>query len=81
MKPSFSYRRLEAYFTQEMDLCYTLLRFVNSSYFSHVKDITSLKQAMIFLGENQLRKFVCLIVMAQLNPQTPIFNQNKMLRA
>jgi c-di-GMP phosphodiesterase len=82
MKPSFSYRKLEAYFTQDMDLSYKLLRFVNSSYFSHVKDITSLKQAMIFLGENQLRKFVCLIVTAQLNPdKPPILVQNTMLRA
>ncbi|ABE53634.1 signal transduction protein [Shewanella denitrificans OS217] len=82
MKPSFSYRKLEAYFTQDMDLSYKLLRFVNSSYFSHVKDIISLKQAMIFLGENQLRKFVCLIVMAQLNPDKPqILIQNTMLRA
>jgi EAL and modified HD-GYP domain-containing signal transduction protein len=82
MKPDFSYRKLELYFTQDMDLTYKLLRFVNSSYFEHVQDITSIKQAMIFLGEEQLRRFVSLIMMAQLNPNKPaILIQNTMVRA
>ncbi|MBB1270255.1 EAL and HDOD domain-containing protein [Shewanella sp. SR44-3] len=82
MRPNFSYQKLETYFTQDMDLTYKLLRFVNSSYFEHVQDISSIKQAMIFLGEDQLRKFVSLIVIAELNPnKPPVLIQNTMIRA
>lgn len=71
MKDDFNYKVLESYFEKDMGLSYKLLRFVNSSLFDIKREITSLKQAMIFLGENQLRKFICLIVTAELNPQKP----------
>ncbi len=71
MKDDFDYKILEGYFEKDMGLSYKLLRFVNSSLFDIKREITSLKQAMIFLGENQLRKFICLIVTAELNPQKP----------
>lgn len=71
MKEDFNYNILEGYFEKDMGLTYKLLRFVNSSLFDLRNEITSLKQAMIFLGENQLRKFVCLIVTAQLNTKKP----------
>lgn len=71
MKDDFSYNILEGYFQKDMGLTYKLLRFVNSNLFNIKREINSLKQAMVFLGETQLRKFICLIVMAQLNPQKP----------
>ena len=71
MKEDFSYSVLESYFEKDMGLTYKLMRFVNSSLFEIKNEITSLKQAMIFLGENQLRKFICLIVTSQLNPNKP----------
>lgn len=82
MKPDFSYRRLENYFSQDLDLTYKLLKFVNSSVFSNVKEFTSIKQAMVFLGEQQLRKFVGLIVIAEFNHNKPaILIQNTMIIA
>jgi EAL and modified HD-GYP domain-containing signal transduction protein len=71
MKQDFDYKILEGYFEKDMGLTYKLLRFVNSSLFDIKREITSLKQAMIFLGETQLRKFICLIVTSQLNPNKP----------
>jgi EAL and modified HD-GYP domain-containing signal transduction protein len=71
MKEDFDYKVLESYFEKDVGLSYKLLRFVNSSLFDIKREITSLKQAMIFLGETQLRKFICLIVTAQLNPDKP----------
>ncbi|MCJ8274463.1 MAG: HDOD domain-containing protein, partial [Psychrosphaera sp.] len=71
MKEAFDYKVLEGYFEKDMGLTYKLLRFVNSSLFDIKREITSLKQAMIFLGETQLRKFICLIVTSQLNPNKP----------
>ncbi|WP_018693572.1 EAL and HDOD domain-containing protein [Algicola sagamiensis] len=71
MKPEFSYKKVEEFFLNDVGLTYKLLRFVNSSLFQHSEEISSIKQAIVFLGENQIRKFVCLIVTAQLNPNKP----------
>lgn len=82
MKPGYSYKKLERYFEYDMDLTYKLLRFVNSVLFAHTKEIKSIKQAIAYLGEIQLRKFVCLIVMAKLNPEKPVvLIHNTILRA
>ncbi|MFT4927473.1 MAG: EAL and modified HD-GYP domain-containing signal transduction protein [Phenylobacterium sp.] len=72
MKEGFSYQKVEMYFEQDVGLTYKLLRFVNSSLFERRQEITSIKQAIVFLGEIQVRKFVCLIVTAQLNPDKPL---------
>lgn len=82
MKEDCSYQKLESYFAHDMNLTYKLLRFVNSVFFGHTKDITSIKQAIAYLGETQLRKFICLIMMAELNPKKPsVLIQNTILRA
>ena len=82
MKQDFCYKNLEQLFQQDMGITYKLLRFVNSSLFERAQEITSIKQAIAFLGENQIRKFVCLIVMAQLNPKKPpVLIQNTIIRA
>ncbi|MCI2282533.1 HDOD domain-containing protein [Colwellia sp. MSW7] len=82
IKEDYSYKKLERYFEYDMDLTYKLLRFVNSVWFSHTKEIKSIKQAIAYLGEIQLRKFVCLIVMAKLNPEKPtVLIHNTILRA
>lgn len=82
MKESYSYKKIESYFEHDMDLTYKLLRFVNSVIFARINEITSIKQAIRYLGEIQLRKFVCLIVMAKLNPKKPtVLIQNTILRA
>ncbi|WP_220465966.1 EAL and HDOD domain-containing protein [Colwellia sp. BRX8-4] len=82
MKEGYSYKKLEGYFEHDMDLTYKLLRFVNSIFFGHTNEVKSIKQAIAYLGEVQLRKFICLIVMVELNPQKPtVLIQNTILRA
>lgn len=82
MKDDFDYQKVERFFAQDMGLTYKLLRFVNSSLFERTKQLTSIKQAIVFLGEVQLRKFVCLIVTAQLNPNKPaVLTQGTIVRA
>ena len=82
MKDGFDYLKVERLFVQDMGLTYKLLRFVNSSLFERTQEITSIKQAIVFLGENQLRKFVCLIITAQLNPNKPaVLTQGTIVRA
>jgi len=82
MKEGYSYKKLERFFEYDMDLTYKLLRFVNSIWFAHSKEIKSIKQAIAYLGEIQMRQFVCLIVMAKLNPNKPtVLIHNTIIRA
>jgi EAL and modified HD-GYP domain-containing signal transduction protein len=82
MKEGFSYKKVELYLEQDIGLTYKLLRFVNSSLFEHKQEITSIKQAIVFLGEVQMRKFVCLIITAELNPGKPMaLMQTTIIRA
>lgn len=61
----FSYRRLEKIVSTDVALAYQLLRFVNDGFVKTDQEITSFKQALIFLGETNIRKFISLIILAQ----------------
>ncbi len=72
LKPSLNYTKLAHYFEQDVSLSYKLLRFTNSGLFVLREPIESIKQALIYLGEEQARKFICLIATAQLNNNKPV---------
>ena len=71
LKPYLNYTKLAQYFEQDVSLSYKLLRFINSGLFELKEPIESIKQALTYLGEDQARKFVCLIATAQLGNNKP----------
>ncbi|UPW20005.1 HDOD domain-containing protein [Agarivorans sp. TSD2052] len=52
------------YFERDTGLTYKLLRFVNSGNLPIIDDITSIKQAVVYIGNAQLRKLVALLASA-----------------
>jgi len=52
------------YFERDTALTYKLLRFVNSGNLPTVDDISSIKQAVVYIGNQQLRKLVALLASA-----------------
>src|ERR1700682_3870153 len=50
--------RLEALISEDVSLSYKLLRYVNSALCSHPGRIQSIRHAIRFLGENNLRKWI-----------------------
>lgn len=72
LKPYFSYEKLSKYFSQDVALSYKLLQFTNSGLFQLKEPIESIKQALVYLGEEQARKFVCLIATAHLGKNKPL---------
>ncbi|BFT31725.1 EAL domain-containing protein [Alteromonas sp. D210916BOD_24] len=72
LKPYLNYTKLARYFEQDVSLSYKLLRFTNSGLFVLREPIESIKQALVYLGEEQARKFVCLIATAHLNKNKPL---------
>jgi len=52
---------------RDLGLSYKLLRFVNSASFAREKPIGSLKHAMVYMGEAELKKFIALLALANLS--------------
>ena len=72
LKPFLNYTKLASYFEQDVSLSYKLLRFTNSGLFVLKEPIESIKQALVYLGEEQARKFICLIATAHLRKNKPV---------
>ncbi len=67
----FDIDSLEKVINQDISITYKLLKYLNSSYFSRIQQISSIKQAITFLGEKGIRLFVSLIVISKLVDHKP----------
>jgi EAL and modified HD-GYP domain-containing signal transduction protein len=66
LKLDADYTKLSSFFERDTALAYKLLKFINSGLFPVRKPISSLKQALIYLGAAQVKKFVTLILTAHI---------------
>jgi c-di-GMP phosphodiesterase len=57
--PDFNFAEIEEIIKTDVALSYKLLRFLNSAAFCLRSTITSLRQALVILGENSIRRWVC----------------------
>ncbi|MCY7296376.1 EAL and HDOD domain-containing protein [Alteromonas sp. a30] len=72
LKDNFSYAKLTRLFEKDVSLTYKLLKFINSGIFVLIEPISSIKQALIYLGEERARKFIALIATAHLGTVKPM---------
>ncbi len=70
-KEDLQYDRLETLIKKDVSLSYKLLRYINSAYFRRLQEISSIRQAMVMLGEVGIRRFISLIAMAKLAESKP----------
>lgn len=63
-RPELSYTELEGILKREVSLSYRLLRYLNSPACGLRHEITSLRHALSMLGENEIRRWVSLVVVA-----------------
>ena len=63
--------KIASLFEQDANITYKLLRFINSGTFKLLKPITSIKQALIYLGDTQVRRIVSLITTSVLANNKP----------
>ncbi len=68
---STSVERLEEIVNHDVGLSYKLLRFINSSFFYLLHEVHSIRQAIVFLGENGVRRFITLAIIAELASNKP----------
>ncbi|GAA5219134.1 EAL and HDOD domain-containing protein [Corallincola platygyrae] len=65
------FNELETIIQRDVSLSYKLLRYVNSSFFNRRREINSIRQALVYLGEDDIRKFIALIAAANLSENKP----------
>jgi len=71
MKPQFSFEQLTKHFELDLSLTYKLLKFINSGLFQLREKVASIKQALVYLGEAEARKFITLVATAHLADKHP----------
>jgi EAL and modified HD-GYP domain-containing signal transduction protein len=59
-------------FSMDAGLTYKLLLHINSGLFDIVNKITSVRQALVYLGEKEVRRFLVLLATAELGKNKPV---------
>ncbi|WP_035235831.1 EAL and HDOD domain-containing protein [Desulfobacter vibrioformis] len=55
----------------DMAISFKLLAFINSAYFRRPTAVNTIKDAIIFLGLQELKKFINVVVVSDINPDKP----------
>ena len=63
--------KVEQLITPDVGVSYKLLRYINSAYYYLVTEVTSIKHALIYLGESGTRQFVSLVATAEISSDKP----------
>ncbi|NMH60238.1 EAL and HDOD domain-containing protein [Alteromonas ponticola] len=63
--------KVNAILERDVSLTYLLLRFINNPLFNKRNKITSLKHALTYMGEVEVKKFIALLALANLSEGQP----------
>ena len=70
-------KKLETLINQDVSISFKLINYLNSAYFARLQPISSIKQAIAYLGERGIRMFISLIAASRLVANKP----DELLRA
>ncbi len=70
-RKSTSLERLHTIISKDISVSYKLLRFLNSAYFYRLEKVKSVKHAIAYLGEKELRRFLLLVTISKLAEEKP----------
>lgn len=71
-KIDFEIAPIESIIKVDVSISLKLLNFLNSAYFSRLAPLSSIRQAIVFLGERGVRQFVTLIVASKISENKPM---------
>ncbi len=71
-RPELKLDQLEQIIKQELSMSYRLLRYVNSAAFAFLIEITSIRQALILVGQDQIRKWASVWALAGVGGDRPV---------
>lgn len=70
-KPELDLISITAVFERDVTLSYKLLRYANSPIFRRRSEVSSIKQALVILGSQELKRFLGLMFAVNVNPDKP----------
>ncbi len=70
-KKATTLEHLHRIISQDLAISYKLLRFLNSAYFYRLEKVKSVKHAIAYLGEKELRRFIILVIVSELATEKP----------
>jgi EAL and modified HD-GYP domain-containing signal transduction protein len=73
----FSRDDVERLIARDMGISYKLFKYLNSAFFARASKVSSVKEALVYMGEKEIRRFVTLIAMSRLAEGKP----NELVRA
>ena len=65
------FAKLEEMVSHDVGISYKLLRYINSPFFATASKISTIKQALVYLGSNELRRFMSLMAITHLAKGKP----------
>jgi len=70
-RAEFDVKNLETLIGKDVAISYKLLKCINSAYYSRLQPISSIRNAIAYLGEQGIRMFVSLIATSKLSESKP----------
>jgi len=70
-KKDCSFEKLEKLINRDVSISYKLLRYINSAFFKRVCEISSIKHAIVLLGEMEVKRFISMVATAELASDKP----------
>ena len=70
-RTEFAVKVLEKLINQDVSISYKLLKYLNSAFFYRLNPISSIRQAIAFLGERGVRQFVSLVATSKIAESKP----------
>jgi c-di-GMP phosphodiesterase len=67
LKPELDMEQIEGLIKKDATLCFRLLRYLNSPMFGFRSEISSVRQALLILGENEVRRWCRLAVTIEMS--------------
>lgn len=79
--PDISLERLESILANDVALSYKLMRFINSAYFDLHTPVSTLRQALVYMGLNALRGWVSLMIVLDTDDRPNALKELAVIRA
>ena len=70
-REDFNFEKIESILSTDVSISYKLLRYINSPFFKRGREIASIKHAVLYLGQKEMRRFVSLIAMSKIADTKP----------
>ncbi len=70
-KDDFDFNKVEELVSSDVGISYKLLRYINSPYFARPGKIEAIKQALVYMGADEMRRFISLMAISKLAADKP----------